>query len=176
MANISLDIAIKLVTTVIKKEKVIIIIILMTGKRINNKYHRFSTNKNVLVFIYSWLYDLWTLFLLQWLTIYQQKIQWFKNLEEECFTRTRGLSRGNMWSPQDFDLWPTWMKISNGTSTHDGKQFCQVSLKSIHNCRRYGPDKFERMHTCTDAHTHLHQTEVVTTMPRSLKVGSTKTL
>ena len=40
----------------------------------------------------------------------------------------------------------------NGTCTRDGEQLCQIILKSIHNCRSYGPDKFGRM----DARTHRH--------------------
>ena len=39
-------------------------------------------------------------------------------------------------------------------------------LKSIHNCRRYGPNKFGR--------THIHQTVVVTIMSRSLQAGLTE--
>ena len=41
----------------------------------------------------------------------------------------------------DLDLGPTWTDVSNGTSTHDGKQLCKFLLKSIQNCRSYGPDK-----------------------------------
>ena len=32
------------------------------------------------------------------------------------------------------------MKVSNGTYTHYGEQLCQITLKSIPNCRSYGPD------------------------------------
>jgi len=32
----------------------------------------------------------------------------------------------------DLDLGPTWKNISNGTSTHQGKQSCQIILKSMH--------------------------------------------
>ena len=58
------------------------------------------------------------------------------------------------------------MYVSNGTSTCDGEQLCQIILKFIHNCRSYGPDKFGR----TDAHNKL----VVITMSRSLQAGFTK--
>ena len=34
-------------------------------------------------------------------------------------------------------------------STSDGEQLCKTILKSIHNCRSYGPDEFGRMHTHT---------------------------
>ena len=55
----------------------------------------------------------------------------------------------------DLDLRPTGMNVSNGTWTRDGEQFCQIILKSIHNCRSYG-----RTDTCT----HTHRTLIVTTM------------
>ena len=40
-----------------------------------------------------------------------------------------------------FDLGPTCTNVSNGTSTHDGEQLYKFILKSIQNCRSYGPDK-----------------------------------
>ena len=49
-----------------------------------------------------------------------------------------------------FDLAPTCTNASNGTSTHDGEQLCQIILKSIHKCRSYG------LHTHTHAHAHAH--------------------
>ena len=45
------------------------------------------------------------------------------------------------------------MNVSNGTSTCDGKQFCQITLKSIQNCRSDGPDKFEQMQAWIHKHT-----------------------
>ena len=48
---------------------------------------------------------------------------------------------------------------------------CQIILKSIHNCRSYGPGKFGQM----DAPTHAHTpTITMTTMSCTLQVGSTK--
>ena len=44
-------------------------------------------------------------------------------------------------------------------------------LKSMHKCRSYGPDKSERMH---NTRTHIHQTEIVTTMSCSPQAGLTK--
>ena len=35
------------------------------------------------------------------------------------------------------------MIVSNGTSTCDGDPLCQITLKSIHNCRNYVPDKLK---------------------------------
>ena len=66
----------------------------------------------------------------------------------------------------DLDLGPSWTNVSNGTSTGDGEQMCQIILKFMHNLISYGPEKFGR--------THIHQTHVETTMPRSLPAGSTK--
>ena len=40
------------------------------------------------------------------------------------------------------------------TSTPDGEHLCQIILKSIHNCRSYGPDKFGRTDGCMRKHTH----------------------
>ena len=57
----------------------------------------------------------------------------------------------------DHDLGHTLTNVSNGTSTHDGEQSCQIILKSIHNCRSYGLDKFGRMHGCM----HIHQTVIL---------------
>ena len=41
----------------------------------------------------------------------------------------------------DLDLGHARANVSNGMSTHDGEQVCKFILKSIQNCRRYGPDK-----------------------------------
>ena len=38
-------------------------------------------------------------------------------------------------------------------SVRDKEQLSQIILKSIHNCRSYGLDKFGRMDTCAHAHT-----------------------
>ena len=35
----------------------------------------------------------------------------------------------------DLDRGPTLTYVSNGTSTSDGEQLCQIILKSIHNCK-----------------------------------------
>ena len=69
------------------------------------------------------------------------------------------------------DLDPTWMNGSNGTSTCHGERSRQI-VKSIHNCRSYGLDKFGRTDRCI----HIHRTIVVTTMPRSPQAGSTNSL
>ena len=42
----------------------------------------------------------------------------------------------------DLDLQPTWTNVSNGTVTHQEEQLCQIILKSMHQCRSYGADKF----------------------------------
>ena len=54
---------------------------------------------------------------------------------------TGRLSRDNSSSLHGLDLLPTQMEPPNGTSTHDGKQFCKFMLKSIQNYRSYGSDK-----------------------------------
>ena len=41
----------------------------------------------------------------------------------------------------DLDLPHTWINVSNGTATPQGKQLCQIILKPMHNCRSYGWDK-----------------------------------
>ena len=44
---------------------------------------------------------------------------------------------------------------------------CQIILKSMHKCRRYGPDKSGRMH----ARTHTHLSKIVTAMSRFTASG-----
>ena len=46
-----------------------------------------------------------------------------------------------------------WTNVSNGTSTPDGEQLCQIILKFIHNYRTYGVDKSWRTDTQTHSHT-----------------------
>ena len=41
----------------------------------------------------------------------------------------------------DLDLQPTGTNVSNGTSTSQGEQLCQIILKSMHKCRSYVPGK-----------------------------------
>ena len=41
----------------------------------------------------------------------------------------------------DLDLLPTWTNISNGTSTPQGEQLCQIILNSTHKCTSDGPCK-----------------------------------
>ena len=41
----------------------------------------------------------------------------------------------------DLDFQPTWTNVSSGTATPQGKQLCQIILKSMHKCRIYGSDK-----------------------------------
>ena len=73
--------------------------------------------------------------------------------------RSYGPDKLNLWPfPHltfkcDFNLQPTWTNVSNGTSTPQGEHLCQITLKSMHNTKRK----------------HIHWTEVVTTMSRSLK-------
>ena len=79
----------------------------------------------------------------------------------------------------DLDLGPTCMSVSNGTSTCDGEQLSQIILKSICNCRSYGPDKFGQTDTstdtCTDTHMHIHRPVVVSkTISHSSQAGATK--
>ena len=39
-------------------------------------------------------------------------------------------------------LQPTWTNVSNGTSTPEGQQLCQIILKSMHKCTTYDPDNW----------------------------------
>ena len=41
----------------------------------------------------------------------------------------------------DLGLQPNWTIVSNGTFTPQGAQLWHIILKSMHKCRRYGPDK-----------------------------------
>ena len=71
----------------------------------------------------------------------------------------------------DLDRQPTRTNVSNGTSTRQGELLCQTILKYMHKCRSYGPDKSGRTHA---QRTHIHRTDIVTTMSRSSQAGSTK--
>ena len=62
-------------------------------------------------------------------------------LVDQIHLITRQLSRDNLSSLSDLDLWPTWMKVSHCTSTHSGEQLCKSIFKSIHKHTSYGPDK-----------------------------------
>ena len=76
----------------------------------------------------------------------------------------------------ELDLHGTWTNVSNGTSTHQRGQLCQIIAKSMHKCSSYALDKYRWTHNAQckqNAHT---PTEVVTTMSGSLQVGSTKML
>ena len=61
--------------------------------------------------------------------------------------RISGPDKLNLWPFShlifkcDFDLQPTWTNVSNGPSTPQGEQLCQIIFKSMHKCRSYGPDK-----------------------------------
>ena len=56
-----------------------------------------------------------------------------------------------------------------------GEQLCQSILKFMHKCTSYVPNKSRQMQThIMLACMHIHRTEVVTTMSRSLQAGSTK--
>ena len=78
----------------------------------------------------------------------------------------------------DLDLQPTRTNVSNGTSTPQGKQLCQIILKSMHKCINYGPDKSgrtdttRRMHACMYTQIYIHRTEVVTTTVIILYIGT----
>ena len=62
------------------------------------------------------------------------------------------------------------------------KKLCQISLKDMHKCTSYGLEKSGWMHNvrthkpCTSRtkRMHIHRTEVVPTMSRSLQAGSTE--
>ena len=41
----------------------------------------------------------------------------------------------------DLDFQLTRTNVSNGTTTPQGEQLCQIFLKSMHESRIYGPDK-----------------------------------
>ena len=81
-----------------------------------------------------------------------------------------------IWPSCDLDIQPTWTNVSNGTSTCQGKQLCQIILKFMHKCRlmaRTIPDG--RTDTRThNTRTHIHRTEVVTTLSRAPQADSTK--
>ena len=75
------------------------------------------------------------------------------------------------------DIDPTLTNVSNGTSTRDREQFCQIILKSIPFVEvmvRMNSDG--RTHASTETRTHIRRTVVVTTVSRSPQAGSTKTL
>ena len=66
-------------------------------------------------------------------------------------------------------IWPLWpwpstylKNVLTGTSPLQGQQLCQIGLKSMHYCTRYGPDKFGRTH----GRTQIHRTKIVTNMSR----------
>ena len=48
--------------------------------------------------------------------------------------------------------------VSNGTSSPQGQQWCQIVLKFMHYCTSYGPDKSGRTHGRTDGRTHGRST------------------
>ena len=107
-------------------------------------------NETFIWHIYSW-----------WRTIVQIYIEIHPKLLE--------LSSGQkVYFKCDLDLGPTWKNVSNGTSTHDRVQLCEIILKFIPNCRSYGPDEFGWM----DGHTHRRMQ--VTTMFRSPQAGPIK--
>ena len=71
-----------------------------------------------------------------------------ENKSANSFCRSYGLDK-NLTFKYELDLDPTWTNVLYGTPKHDGKQYCQIILKSIQNCRSYGRDKFGRTHTRT---------------------------
>ena len=81
-----------------------------------------------------------------------------------CYIIFKSIYKCTSYGPNKLNLWPfyhltfkcdldlqhTWTNVSNGTSTCQGEKLCQVTLKSIHKCRSYGPDKSRRVHNaCT---------------------------
>ena len=58
-----------------------------------------------------------------------------------------GLGKPNLWPfyhltfKCDLDLQPSWTNDSNGTSTPQGEQRCQIIFKSMHKYTNCGPDK-----------------------------------
>ena len=68
------------------------------------------------------------------------------------FLNCRNYGPNKNFTKCDLDLGPTRTNVSNGTSSRDGEQLCQIILKSIHNCRSYGLRDFER----TDGRMHTH--------------------
>ena len=98
------------------------------------------------------------------------------NLPEQMFQMALLLLKENwpfyhMTFKCDLDLQPTWTNVSNDTSTRQEEQLCQIFLKSMHKCRSYYQDKSGQTH---NTHMHIYQTEILTTMSRSLQAGSTK--
>ena len=59
------------------------------------------------------------------------------------------------------------MKPSNGISANKGEQLCQIIWKSKQKYRTNDLDKSRR----TDAHTHMHQSAIVTTTSRLQQAG-----
>ena len=86
---------------------------------------------------------------------------------------TRRLSTDNLSSPHDltFDLPERIFEVAH---LHVVEELCQNILKSIHNCRSYGPDKFGQTDAHTNAGMHEHQTIIVRIMSCSPQAGSTK--
>ena len=64
-----------------------------------------------------------------------------------CICRSYGMDKLNLWPFCNFDLqvwlWPStiWTNVSNGTSTPEEEELCQIILKLMHKYRSYGPDK-----------------------------------
>ena len=91
-----------------------------------------------------------------------------------------------------FRIWPLSATLTY--SLPQGEHLCHIIMKSMHNCRGFGPDKlnlwpFQHLTSKCDlekrAHntpttqaqgTHIHRTEIVTTMYLSQQVGLTKIL
>ena len=96
--------------------------------------------------------------------------------------RNYGPNKLNLWSfyhltfTCDLDLQPTWTNVSNGISASQGEHMCHINLKFMHKWRSYGPGKSRWTDGCThNARTHIHRTEVATTMSRSPQAGLAET-
>ena len=81
------------------------------------------------------------------------------------------LSFYDMTFKNDLDFQSIQINVSNGTSTLRGKQLRQNSMKSNYKYTNYDSDKSRQMHT-QNASGHIHSTEIVTTISRSLQTDS----
>ena len=101
---------------------------------------------------------------------------WWRTIGQICIEihlklRSYGPDK-NLTFKCEIDLGSTWTNVSNGKSTRDGEQLCQIIiciLKSIRNWSGGNRTDGGRTH----ARTHIHRTVVVTTMSCLLQAGST---
>ena len=73
---------------------------------------------------------------------YYAKIFWNPCINVEVMARTSSIMTILSFVLKcDLNLQPTWRNVSNGTTTPQREQLCQIILKSMHKCGSYGLDK-----------------------------------